>query len=69
MSALLNTHEAAEALDMSEYTVRKLARRVGVGYNIGGASGWRFTPAEVERMRDSMRPAAATPRRRRRRAS
>lgn len=69
MTTTLTTDQAAAELDVSPWKVRQLARACNVGYLVGGKSGWRFTPAEVDRMRDSMRPAApVTPRRRRRSA-
>lgn len=66
-SPVRTTLHAAEVLDVSEWKVRKLAKQLRVGYNVGGQSGWRFTDAEIDRMRDSMRPSPATPQRRRRR--
>ena len=42
---ILKTPDAALLLDVSEWKVRQLARRCSVGYNVGGKSGWRFSPA------------------------
>ena len=32
---------------------------VGIGANLGGSAGYRFTEAEVELLRESMRPERA----------
>lgn len=65
----LDTADAALLLDVSTWKVRQLAKRLSVGYNVGGKSGWRFSHAEVDAMRDSMRPVPMPAHRRRRRAS
>lgn len=63
----LTTEQAATSLAVSPKKVRDLAREVGVGYLVGGRSGWFFSAEEVERMRDAMRPAPVPARRRKRR--
>lgn len=35
------------------------ARRSGIGYNLKGRAGWRFTAADIEALRKAMRPATA----------
>lgn len=61
--------EVAEALDLSEVVVARLAHELEIGANYRGRKGWRFTKAEVEQMRESRRPrstpATADPRGRR----
>lgn len=36
--------------------VREEARRIGAGFNLGGRAGWRFTDADVEKLRAAMTP-------------
>lgn len=40
------------------------ARKHGIGYNLGGRAGWRFTEADVDRLRKAMAPPAPVKRRR-----
>lgn len=60
----LRTHEVADILGCGNRKVQAEARRHGVGYNLGGRAGWRFTEADVDRLRQAMAPAAPVKRRR-----
>jgi len=51
----LTTSDVANRLGCSHYKVYSLARQLGVGINLGGPAGFRFTEAEYERLRSSMR--------------
>jgi hypothetical protein len=65
----MKTAEVADTLRCSEWYVRKLARRLGVGEDRGGSAGFHFTEADVQKMRDSFRIQPPVAARRRRRAS
>lgn len=54
-TADLTTADVAARLSCSPYKVRTLAQQVGVGINLGGRGGYRFTEAEYEQLRESMR--------------
>jgi hypothetical protein len=62
----LTTADVANRLACSPYKVRALAQQVGIGVNLGGRAGYRFTEAEYEQLRSSMR-VLPTPKRRSRR--
>lgn len=64
-----STKEVADELRCSKVKVQQLARSLGVGYDIGGTVGFRFTDADVQKMRDSLRIQPPVAARRRRRAS
>lgn len=40
------------------------ARKHGIGYNLGGSAGWRFTDADVDALRKAMAPPKPVKRRR-----
>lgn len=64
-----DTAETAAILRCSAGFVRKMAKKHGIGYFIGGRNGYMFTDADVERFRQILTPKPAeAPRRRRRRA-
>lgn len=65
---LATTFEVAQMFRCSGRKVLAEARRIGVGANLGGRAGYRFTAAEVEQLRQSMLPTAPVARRRRRSA-
>ena len=69
MSADATTAEVAEELRCSGEHVRVLAKRLGVGYHLGGRAGWRFTEADVTAMKEALRPVKPVNVRRRRRAA
>jgi hypothetical protein len=56
--------EVAEQFGCSDWKVRAEAKRHGIGYNLGGRAGWRFTDADVEKLRKAMAPVVAPARRR-----
>lgn len=60
-------YEVAEEFRCSARKVSDLARANGIGANLGGRAGWRFTEADKLALWDAMRPVAkVNPRRRRR---
>lgn len=61
--------EVAEEFRCSAWKVKKVARENGIGVNLDGSAGWRFTEADKQRLWDAMRPKKAAPVRRRRRAA
>lgn len=63
------TREVAHDMRCSTELVRVLAKRLGVGYNLGGRAGWRFTPADIAAMKEALRPVKPVNARRRRRAA
>lgn len=63
---LATTFEVAQMFRCSARKVLTEARRISVGANLGGRAGYRFTAADIEALRESMRPAAPVERRRRR---
>jgi hypothetical protein len=69
-SPFMKTAEMAAHLRCSEWLVKKLARtHKDVGFKLPGAAGWRFTEADVERLRLILAPAPPVERRRRRRSA
>lgn len=60
----LKTADVADVLGCSGRKVWTEARRHGIGYNLGGRAGWRFTEADVEKLRRALAPAAPVKRRR-----
>jgi hypothetical protein len=65
----LTTADVADRLACSHYKVRALAQQVGVGVNLGGRAGYRFTEAEYQQLRESMRVLPVPRRRGRRRVA
>ena len=65
-----STADVAAKLGCSSRTVLNRAKDAGVGINIDGRTGMRFSEADVERLVANLRPVPATsPRRRRRRTA
>lgn len=56
--------EVAGILRCSDRKVWTEARKHGVGYNLGGRAGWRFTEADVDALRKAMAPPAPVKKRR-----
>lgn len=52
--SLQTTADLAALFGCSRRKVRELARQLGVGYDIGGPAGFRFTAADVDRIRAEM---------------
>lgn len=63
------TADVAAKLGCSAKTVRDRAKAAGVGINLDGSAGMRFSDRDVDALVETLRPSAptATPRRRRRR--
>lgn len=64
----LTTEEVADRLRCSARKVRVEAAKLGIGANLGGRAGFRYTEADVEALWESMRPPQPVERRRRRSA-
>lgn len=68
-TATLTTADLAERLRCSERKVRKAAAHLGIGVDLGGRAGYRYTEAEADALWDSLRPVQTVARRRRRRTA
>ena len=62
---LLTTADVAQRFRCSRRKVWDLATSLGVGANLGGPAGWRFTEQDVAEMLESMRPEKPVKRQRR----
>lgn len=60
----LRTRDLAEQFGCSEWKVRTVARQLGVGMDLGGRAGFRFTPGDVERIRKALAPKPPVERKR-----
>jgi hypothetical protein len=69
MIATLTTADLAERLRCSERKIRKAAAVLGIGIDLGGRAGYRYTEAEADALWESMRPVQPVERRRRRRSA
>lgn len=56
---LLTTREVAEMFQCHPKKVSRQASALGIGVNLGGRAGFRFSEADVEALRESMKVAAA----------
>ena len=65
-----STAELAASVGLaSSKTVLRHAKRLGLGIDLGGRAGKRYSEADRQRLIESMRPAASvTPKRKRRAA-
>lgn len=54
----LSTAAVAKLFDCSKRKVSEEAKRIGGVVNLGGRAGYRFTDADVERLRKVMAPPA-----------
>lgn len=54
----LTAKEVAELLRCTPRKVTKTATEKGIGANLGGRAGFRFTESDVDSIRESMRPVA-----------
>lgn len=63
------TADLAAELQIAKKTLRKKAKALGIGIDLDGRAGFRYSDADRQRLIESMRPAAAvTPKRKRRAA-
>jgi hypothetical protein len=62
-------YEVAEEFRCSARKVADVARAEGIGANLGGRAGWRFTEADKVALWEAMRVKPVVAVRRRRRAS
>lgn len=69
MIATLTTADLAERLRCEPRKVRKAAAALGIGVDLGGRAGYRYTEAEADALWESLRPVQAVERRRRRRSA
>lgn len=51
----LTAREVADRLRWSRRLVTKTATEHGIGLNLGGSAGYRFTADDVDRLRDALR--------------
>lgn len=63
------TAEVAEELRISTRKVRKQASALGLGIDVGGRAGYRYSDADKLALWESMRPAHPAERRRKRRSA
>lgn len=63
------TAEVAERLRCSVRKVRSQAAALGIGANLSGRAGYRYTDSEIDQLWESMRPVQPVERRRRKKAS
>jgi len=61
-------YEVADQFRCSPRKVSDVARENGIGANLGGRAGWRFTEGDKLALWEAMRPAKPLVVRRRRRA-
>lgn len=66
---LHTTAEVAETLRVSPRKIRKTAAELGLGIEVGGRAGFRYTDDDVAALIESMRPVQPVPARRRRRSA
>jgi hypothetical protein len=59
MEELLSAAEVAELLGKDPSNIRRVAKRIGIGRQIGRA--WIFTAAEVEKIRAAYRDGPGSP--------
>lgn len=63
------TADLAAEFGMSVKTLRKKARRLGIGIDLEGRAGFRYCDEDRRRLIESMRPDAPVAPRRKRRAA
>lgn len=51
--------QVAAVFGCNRRKVWDVARAKGIGYNLGGRAGWRFTDADIDKLRRAMTPPAA----------
>lgn len=66
---LYTTADLAAELGVASKTVRRRAAELGLGMNVSGRAGYRYSAADRQALHDSMRtPVEVKPRRKRRAA-
>lgn len=63
---LMTTTDLASRLRCSNWKVLKEAKRLGIGANLGGRAGYRFSETDLAAIQTALTPPPAVPRRRRR---
>ena len=63
------TTDLAGEFGISAKTLRKKAKKLGLGIDLEGRAGFRYSEADRAKLIDSMRPSVPTPPRRKRRAA
>lgn len=56
---LYKTSEVAEQFRCSRKKITAVATELGVGLNLGGSAGFRFSDADIDAMRDFLARSAA----------
>lgn len=62
-----STADVAAKIGCHPGTVRRRTKELGLGIDVAGRAGYRFSDADIEALVESMRPTAATTTKRRRR--
>jgi hypothetical protein len=63
------TADLAAEFGLAEKTIRKRAARLGLGINLDGRAGYRYSDADRTKLIEDMRPEPVVAKRRRRRAA
>ena len=63
------TEDLATEFGIHKKTVRKRAAALGIGINLEGRAGFRYTEADYQRLVDALRPVVTVKKPRRRRAA
>lgn len=63
------TSDLARELDVAAKTVRKRAKALGLGIDLEGRAGFRYSEQDRQRLLESLRPEPEVAPRRRRRAA
>lgn len=64
-----STNDLAASIGLGPKATRKKAKALGLGIDLEGRAGFRYSEADRQKLIDSMRPAAPVARRRKRRAA
>lgn len=64
-----NTADLAAEFGLTRPTIRAKAAKLGIGIDLEGRAGFRYSEADRQKLIDSMKPAPTVQRRRRRRAA
>lgn len=66
MNETLTTADLAARYRCSPRKIRKAAADLGLGVDLGGRAGYRYSEADAEALWNSLRPVQTVPQRRRR---